>query len=333
MPGDEHPFEVLRAALDEHDTVEDAARAITAQAPSFIVRWRDALQRSELEALDRWGEALACVEALHVACMVVASAFEDEHVPQAQDADDSRTAALRLLSWGSITAAGECVALLRAGYANGALARWRLLHESDVLALLLAQMPPHVSERYFEHSAMRRRQMRHSYQEWALAAGAEPHTSEEMYGMKTDEKALIDKYGATWAGEYGWAHEPLLSLDHGYAAVASRGRGRPTGPSFTDLQGAVMPRGMRLHYASANRTVHFTLDTGHDQLPAGPQPDELRLPGALVAGSIPTATGEFIRSWPPDDPDPQYVEMVALLDAMSARAIGLFAPEEAPDSA
>ena len=264
------------------------------------------------------------MEALHVACWAVGLAFEDEHLAAARAADDARVNALRRLWVSSMEVGGECVALLRAGYPNGALARWRLLRETEVLALFLIQQPIEVSEAYFDHARMQTLKGRRDYQRWASSVGEEKLSNAEMRGMDEAVKAMVSARGEAWAGDYGWAHEALLAWNRDYAGDVASSR-RPRGPTFADLEAGVGQKASKIFYASASRAIHFTLLTDDDELPSLPRPDDIDVPGVRVAESLATATAMFVLSWPPDDSDRDYQELTMLLSALSVTAGERFA--------
>jgi len=60
-------------------------------------------------------------------------------VPKAAAQNDYQFEALVRLQAGAARVAGEIYALLLSGYASGAHARWRTLHEIAVTALFIAQ--------------------------------------------------------------------------------------------------------------------------------------------------------------------------------------------------
>ena len=56
----------------------------------------------------------------------------------------------------AIQIANEIFILLKAGYPDGANARWRSLHELAVISFFLKDSPDEVSQRYLEHELIKR---------------------------------------------------------------------------------------------------------------------------------------------------------------------------------
>lgn len=95
----------------------------------------------------------------------------------------------------------EICALLRAGLPNGAFARWRTLHEVNVVSAVLLAGNRHTAQRFNSHRwVMFARDAEHaglieSY--WSL-----PGPTPEVMRAR-----LVKKYGRQYAQTYGWAAE------------------------------------------------------------------------------------------------------------------------------
>ncbi len=94
--------------------------------------------------------------------------------------------------------AAEIFALLRSGYPDGALARWRTMHELVVVARLIRKFGPAIAHRYVEHHAIQQYQTLRDYQKRAPALGFDRIPSERMRALKEQVKQLERQYGATF---------------------------------------------------------------------------------------------------------------------------------------
>ena len=318
------PLDMLREALDDHENVEDAAAAVATHAERLTVAWRAALQDVEVAVLDRHGRGLACLEALHVACFVVGAGFDHDEGPAAEAKQDSRVNALRRLWGASLEAGGECIALLRAGYAAGALARWRLLREAEVLSLMLIQHPPETAERYLEHASFHAIRFRHDYQRWATEVAEDLLGDDEMRSMGAAFGRSIARHGEEWRGDYGWAHASLVATSPQYADQVERGR-RARGPTFADVEAAVGQQHNKVFYAFSSQSVHVSAaENPSGELRGFPSADEVHVVGQFVAGSLATPTAMFILSWPPEESEPEYRVFSMLLRALGEQTIRRF---------
>jgi hypothetical protein len=136
--------------------------------------------------------------------------------------------------------AREVVCLMKAGYADGADARWRSLHELAVTASFLLQHKGDTAERYLEHGAVDRWNAAQKYQQHCHMLGYEPYSAAEMKEMEDASDAAILKYGNSFGGDYGWA------------AKALKGKR----PSFTAIEADIDMSHWRPHYKLACQSVH-----------------------------------------------------------------------------
>jgi hypothetical protein len=79
------------------------------------------------------------------------------------------------------------------------------------------------------------------YQENCEALGREPLGNEDMASLEQDYDLLIEQYGKTYKERYGWA----TGLD-----------GRPSAPTFRDLEGLAELSHLRWHYREQSHEVH-----------------------------------------------------------------------------
>lgn len=136
--------------------------------------------------------------------------------------------------------AGELISLVRDGYSDGALARWRSLHEICVVAIFLARRSDRCSEMYLSHHLVE--QLRLLEVDRVTGAIAVRDAQRERYArnLRIRKTAAVKKFGAAFARDYGWASVEL-------------GRDRTT---FRDLESQVGLETLRRGYQQANSTVH-----------------------------------------------------------------------------
>lgn len=136
--------------------------------------------------------------------------------------------------------ADEVAALLRSGYADGAMARWRSLHEVSVILQFIAEHGPETAVRYAEHEAVESLKAARGYNAAAERLNHAPYTAAELAAMEKETRAITSKYEADYDSEYGWA------------AVALKKRK----PSFADIEKAVGLDHFRPYYKFASHNVH-----------------------------------------------------------------------------
>ena len=142
----------------------DALRGETAEFAAFEAR---------LEAV--WGRGL------DLADLAVSKAFEvgqeiNELRPRAAAVGLAATfEALIRLHGAAVLTAREVLTLLRAGYASGAFARWRTLHEVMVVSLVLGDGDEELSRRYLAHDEVEAYRGQKNYERaWEIMGHAPP---------------------------------------------------------------------------------------------------------------------------------------------------------------
>ena len=134
----------------------------------------------------------------------------------------------------------EIVALLECGLADGAVARWRTLHEIAVVARFIAQHGEAVAERYAAHQAVESLRAATEYKRCQEALAYEPIEESELDGLRVAFDAVIVRYGSSFKNQYGWAAAHLGISD----------------PKFAEIERAAGVGHLRAHYRMASHNVH-----------------------------------------------------------------------------
>lgn len=88
----------------------------------------------------------------------------------------------------------EILSLIRHGFADGAQARWRSLHELAVVCSFIAQHGDSVAERYIQHESVEIYKAAKQYNQYYTKLGAEKIDDSEMTLIEKEYQELIDKY-------------------------------------------------------------------------------------------------------------------------------------------
>ncbi len=221
-----------------------------------LLRHRDALvygRRKRLGEFEdrlyaRWAAALDDFElALHVA-QECGALFNRQFHTQVTDPNRPQfTALIRLHAHASMIA-GEVLHLLRGGFATGAHARWRSLHETAVVMMLLEDSPPETAQRFLDHAAVKSFEDAQRYNRYSARLGYEPFTDKEMAAMSAAVDRLTARYGKDFTGSYGWAKSELHR----------RNPNRSGSVKFEELESCVNIDFWRPYYRWASHGVHPT---------------------------------------------------------------------------
>ena len=135
--------------------------------------------------------------------------------------------------------ASEARALIVTGHASGAMTRWRSIHELVVVASFIKQHGQDVANRYLLHAEISNYKLAKQYQEHQVDLNLQPITDQEYATIRRRRDELVEAFGNSFNGDYGWAAGVL-----------------PGNPSFDQLEQAVGIAHWRPYYRMASDSVH-----------------------------------------------------------------------------
>lgn len=134
----------------------------------------------------------------------------------------------------------EIICLLENGFADGAMARWRTLHELAVVAAVILRHGEDIAERYLTHQAIESKRAMSKYIKCCGLLGYKPLSVRDMRKINRAYALAIAKYGKEFDADFGWATFHLK-------------RKRVT---FVDLEAEAGRADMRSYYQMGNDNVH-----------------------------------------------------------------------------
>lgn len=175
--------------------------------------------------------------------------------------------------------AEEVIVLLECGFANGAMARWRTLHEVFVVAAFISKFGEDCAKAYRDHQAVESKKGSDEYGRIYQRLGYSPIPKREIKRIQSAYDRVIREYGDPFKEPYGWAASFLNSKR----------------PNLSQIELAVGTDHFRGHYRMASHGVHanpkgiFTSLTAImpvDTLLSGPSNAGLADPGHATARSL-----------------------------------------------
>jgi hypothetical protein len=136
--------------------------------------------------------------------------------------------------------ATEITTLLEAGFADGAMARWRTLHEIAVVAFFVQDGGEDVAERYVHHQVVESRRAAQKHEKVRERLHEKPIAPTKLARLEKVYRVLLDRYKKPFRAQYGWAADKL-------------GKDRP---DFSDIEAAVNIDHLRPYYQLASHPVH-----------------------------------------------------------------------------
>ncbi len=134
----------------------------------------------------------------------------------------------------------EIKILIANGYADGAFARWRTLHEICVVFLYLYDSSYEIIEMYNDYAVIEGYRKAKSYNQCADFFGWELLSDEELNQLYINKEEVISKYGKDFQKSYGWT---MNSLPNGKR-------------NFKELEKLVAKDNLRAVYTWSNESIH-----------------------------------------------------------------------------
>lgn len=238
-----------------------------------------------------WGEALDLLDQLIAASQALLAEVHRRIRDIAPEVDWTRRALVLVYARG-IQTAGEIRTLLRAGFAAGAWARWRTLHELSVVALFIGRHGDAVAEAYLAHDEVQALR--------TIKAHEKSSQNPEAWGRLRQEQ---EKRVASLRGRFG---KEMFKRDYGWAAPAFPPEHYPyPKPGIEELEEHVRLGHARGVCMAANHVVHagprgFLDNPGHAKWPpetllTGPSPYGIDQAAGWTAESLGSLAAALVR--------------------------------------
>jgi hypothetical protein len=174
--------------------------------------------------------------------------------------------------------AQEILVLIQSGFADGAHARWRSLHEIAVTAFFIAKHGEETANRYLLHDAVESYRSSKLYKKYAERLGYAPISESEFEGLERAYQDLVSEYGKSFGSQYGWA-----SID------LSKKR-----PTFRDIEEDAGLDQLRPYYKLASHNVHANPKGVLFRLGLYPETSDILLAGPSDVGFADPGQGTAI---------------------------------------
>lgn len=161
----------------------------------------------------------------------------------------------------SLRISAEAICLMENGFADGALARWRSLHELSVVAAFILPEERIVAERYVASRHIAAYKAAVQYKEYEGRANLQPFGDEEIAQLKIQHDNAVESYSLNPKVDWGWSSEVLgipkpnfsmlekhVGLDHWRPRVKWASQ---------EIHGAFVPNGVGLGVSESEHAVHL----------------------------------------------------------------------------
>jgi hypothetical protein len=212
-----------------------------AQANRVLNEDRKSLAPFHKKLMKIWGNSLDSLEMLIGISITIGEEFNRENYTEASKKNDLVFDILRRLHARACQVGYEILALLKGGFADGAMARWRTLHEIAVIALFITKHKDKVAQRYLDHIAIQNYEEAKAYQKHYEYLGLDPIPDDEFNEIEMERDRLCKLYGKGYGTNYGWARNVLVNV--------------PT-PNLTHLEKDIYVSHLRPYVKFSNINIH-----------------------------------------------------------------------------
>lgn len=159
----------------------------------------------------KWKEPLNLFEYLIKISLESGMELKDKINKTTNSTDNFKESALIKLHARALQISNEILVLLKSGYADGANARWRSLHELAVISFFLLNNNNDVSRRYLEHEIIKNFKELKDYKAYYKKLGYLPIGRKEFNKIKSEKERLCSIYDDNFQSDYGWIPSSILS--------------------------------------------------------------------------------------------------------------------------
>ena len=177
----------------------------------------------------------------------------------------------------------EILALFRSGFADGAHARWRTMHEIAVIAWFISENGEEAAKRYLDYNAVEVYKSAVSYQNHCISLGYDPLPKGEMKDIEQAYERLRETYGRNFVKPYGWASS-FINLGQNIRKTIT----------FDLIEESVGMQHMRPYYKFASRNIHAGCDGISNRLGLIGNSGNLLLCGPTNTGFADPANGAVV---------------------------------------
>jgi len=213
---------------------------LLASAPAMLDERRKEDQSFEERNIGRWQKAFDAIETMVEIAGEVGEACDKEERALAQSEDDYRFEAMSQLFPRALLVTREIIHLLKGGFPDAALSRWRSLHELTVTAMFIGLNDKNIALRYLASFDFQARRAARQYNKHAQRANLTPFSAEELADIDRKCAISLNAIGEELKGDWDWA-APALKKDR---------------PTFADLEEKVGLDHWRPRYKWASQHVH-----------------------------------------------------------------------------
>lgn len=219
-------------------------KAFIEEMPAAIEEVRSEIEGFEERLLNTWNDAFDYLEMIVIISEEISTAFFEEENSEDEFLEDIDF--LLKIHSKSIVIAKEVIVLLKSGFVDGAMARWRSLHEANVIFNILAstfqkdrKIFLEIKARFLDYSIV------DEYKRFIPNKNIENEVKIKN-SINAKFKGVKEKYGSNFGKQHGWAY-PLFPNNKEKETI-----------TFRDLEKLADYENIQPFYKEANHHVHIS---------------------------------------------------------------------------
>jgi hypothetical protein len=181
---------------------------------------REFLKKFEGRLYKRWKIPLDLIECLIRISYESAEEHKNKLSHILNNTNNYKIEALLKIHTRALQISNEILVQLKAGYPDGANARWRSLHELSIISIFLLQNNNEVSKRYLDHVIMKKFKEAKDYRTYYKKLGYLPIERKEFNKLKKMHDKFISTYGNDFECRSGFEWiPPNILQDRNFRAL------------------------------------------------------------------------------------------------------------------
>jgi len=181
-------------SCDINDVIQEASKIYLQSSKEDEARNLKGYRKNHEEFINRntrrWASVLDQLELLYITSQEAGIYFQEHYLGISELEHDPLLGVLMRLHANALRITSEIIHLLKGGYADGALARWRSLFEISVTSLVIHKYGRDAAVDYIKNGYIKTVEGREEYQKIAEEMGLEPYTTEEIQESQSFKETL-----------------------------------------------------------------------------------------------------------------------------------------------
>jgi len=223
------------------DLSKEIRKELEKKLKKVLLEKRKSFNQFVKRNINRWSEGFDVLETMILICTEAGEINNDKYRKTAVENNDLLFDILIRHHSRACLISNEILTLLKNGFADGAHARWRALHEVNVTGMFISKYGKECAERFYFHNVVDSYDGMIEHKKFEDRLNEKALIQKEIDECKKEYDKLILKYGKKFGDHYGWASY----------IFPNRKR-----VSFTAIEKDVELDHMRPYYKLASQNIH-----------------------------------------------------------------------------